>query len=380
MRIAQIAPLGLSLPPKKYGGTERVIATLTEELVRRGHEVTLFASGDSKTSAYLHSVCPEALPARDEYEQKNKVFDIYQHTAMNVLNISTAYRMQDEFDIIHDHTAQNYPVSLALAEYSRVPVVITLHGAFTRSTTSMFTFFTKPYYVSISKAQVQSTPLINHAGTVYHGLEMEHYPFGRVSEGYLLYVGRISVEKGVHHAISVADALDLPLIIAGSPDLNYKNYMETAILPHLSDKILWIGEVDEKRRNKLMSKALCLLHPITWSEPFGLTMIEAMACGTPVVAFNRGSVSEVVKDRVSGYVVDTLPEMIEAVKKVPLLSRRVTRDYALTQFTPRKMVDGYERIYRRVLRDKIKEVRSPAISRPSSVQPLSEFVFSPDFS
>lgn len=365
MRIAQIAPLDCRIPPKKSGGTERVISALTEELVKRGHEVTLFASGDSKTSARLISVSPTALSSRETKEKQNKIFDIYEHNAMNILNIGMAYRMQDEFDIIHDHTSQNYPASLALANSSSTPVVITLHGAFTKSTTTLFSFFNNPYYVSISKAQAKAAPHLTYMGNVYHGLNMEYFPFKAHSKGYLLFSGRISVEKGVHHAIRVAKILNLPLIIAGSVDSNYKSYMRDKILPHLSDQIRWVGEVDEKKRNSLMSNALCLLHPVTWPEPFGLSMIEAMACGCPVIAYSIGSIPEIVVPGETGFVVRTISDMVKAVQKVHTIDRLSCRTLALNKFSVKNMVDGYEAIYNRILSDhKEKFIRAPKTLRP----------------
>lgn len=379
MKIAQIAPVNIKIPPDKYGGTERVISALTEELVKRGHQVTLFASGDSQTSAKLVSICPRELPPRVIYEEKDKVYDIYEHTAWNVMNIALAYRMQDQFDVIHDHTAQNFPMSLALANVAKKPVVITLHGAFTKSTIALYTFFKNPYYVSISHAQSQFAPNINYIGNVYHGLNMVHYPFSANPDSYLLYVGRISPEKGVHHAIHVAKRIGRPLIIAGGQDMNYKNYISTAIQPHLSKMIRWIGEVDESTRNELMSKAYCTLHPITWPEPFGLTIIESMACGSPVVGFSIGSIPELIQNGKTGFVVNSVSEMVEAVKKIPSIDRSYCRSYALKRFTVEKMVDEYEKIYIKAQKQHSSFIRIPPVASYRSQKQLS-IDFLPDFS
>lgn len=339
MRIAQIAPLTTKVPPDKYGGTERIISVLTEELVKRGHKVTLFASGNSQTSARLISICPTELPPRILYEEKNQVYDIYEHTAWNMMNIAVAYKIQHQFDIIHDHTAQNFPMSLALANSSQTPVVMTLHGAFTKSTVALYSFFDKIHYVTISQAQAQSAANINFIDNVYHGLKMNHYPYNKNPDSYLLYVGRISPEKGVHIAIQVAKKLSRPLIIAGGQDMNYKNYVATAIQPYLSKQIQWLGEVDEATRNELMSKDYCTLHPVTWPEPFGLTIIESMACGSPVIGFSTGSIPELIKNGKTGFIVNSVSEMVDAVKKIPTIDRAYCRSYVLKHFTVKRMVD-----------------------------------------
>lgn len=357
MRIAQIAPIIESVPPKKYGGTERVIHTLTEELVRQGHDVTLFASGDSVTSAKLVSVYPRALR-----EDADKIEDIYGHNVWSVLNIGLAYRMQDEFDIIHDHTSQNSPICLPLADVSRTPVVMTLHSPFTPSNTVLFEFYNRPYIVTISKAQAKPAPNVHYIKNVYHGLQMDHFPFSATHDGYLLFVGRISKEKGVHHAITVAEQLDLPLIIAATIDPRGMNYFKRSIQPRLTDKIRWIGEVDEDERNRLMSKALCVLHPVTWPEPFGLSLIESMACGAPVVAFNNGSIPEVIADGETGYIVKNVKQMIMAVYSIDQISRARCREYALKQFSAKRMANDYLEIYQTIInRHKIPETSAPTI-------------------
>jgi glycosyltransferase involved in cell wall biosynthesis len=349
MRIAQIAPVTVKIPPSKYGGTERVIHALTEELVSRGHEVTLFASGDSTTSARLVSVTKRAVSSILPKKENEKVFDIYAPTVLNVLNIGQAYRMQDEFDIIHDHTVQNFPMSVPLADAAHTPVVATLHGAFTESNCKLFESYSRPNYVSISYAQRKNGANIKYVGNVYNGLSMEAYPFKASHKGYLLYIGRISLEKGVHFAIQTAKALQMPLIIAGPPDSNYKSYIKKTIVPQLTDTIRWIGEVNEKERNKLMSNAFAVLHPVIWPEPFGLTIIESMACGAPVIGFKKGSISELIKNGVSGYVVKNVEEMIGAVKRVSVINRAECRRYALQNFSASRMAQGYEEIYEKTL-------------------------------
>jgi glycosyltransferase involved in cell wall biosynthesis len=337
MKIAQIAPIVERVPPRTYGGTERVVHSLTEELVKRGHEVTLFASGDSISSAKIQSVYPRSL-------REAKLPDIYGSNPWTLLNFGLAYDMQDQFDVIHDHTM---PLSLPAANVASTPVIGTMHGAFNATNRKLFQTLRHPNIVSISQAQIFSAPNINHLGTVYNGLPMEHYPFSNEHEGYLLYVGRIAMEKGVHHAIEVADQLDMPLIIAAKLDPTDQQYFKGYIEPRLSNRIKWIGEVDEEERNKLMSKAKCFLHPVTWREPFGLTLIEAMATGCPVVAFNKGSIPEIIKTGVTGFV--DSESMIDAVEGIDVIDRAACRDHVLTNFSAVKMADNYEELYKKLV-------------------------------
>ncbi|HCP08970.1 MAG TPA: glycosyl transferase [Candidatus Moranbacteria bacterium] len=342
MKIAQIAPIIESIPPKRYGGTERVIHELTEELVKRGHEVTLFASGDSKTSAKLVSIFPEAL-------RNKKIKNMSFINAMSVQHIGMAYRQQNEFDIIHDHNAT---MSLAVAHNARRPVVVTYHGPYNEEISEVFRKLNRPYVVSISKSQVKNAENINHAGTVYNGLSMEHFPFSDTHDGYLLFVGRISMEKGLHHAIAAALELDLPLLIAAKLDPVDLGYFNDYILPFLSESIRWVGEVNEEERNRLMSKAMCFLHPITWPEPFGLTLIESMACGCPVIAIGKGSIPEIILDGKTGFVISEPEEMISKIQKIDTIKREDCRKHALENFSAKKMADGYEKIYEKILAEK----------------------------
>lgn len=375
MRIAQIAPIIESVPPARYGGTERVISALTEELVRRGHEVTLFASGDSKTKAKLVSVYPRCLRDSD-------VENIYGTNIWSLLNVGLAYQEYASFDIIHDHNSQNNPVSLPLANISDTPVVMTLHGpldgdyGFNKNGEGyeFFEMYSRPHLVTISNQQKSVAPHLNFAGTVYHGLPMSHYPFSKKHDGYLLFVGRVHLyngieEKGLLNAIKVAKMLNMPMYIAAKIDKSCKEdvrYYNEVIKPLLTDGIQFLGEVDETMRNELMSRAMCVLHAINFAEPFGLTIIESMACGAPVIGFNRGSVPEVIKDGVSGYVVNSLEEMAARVQDINKIDRLATRKYALDRFSVGKMADGYENIYERILDLKKQRV----ISSPRYVSKL----------
>lgn len=205
--------------------------------------------------------------------------------------------------------------------------------------------------MTISRSQAVPIPNINYIGTVYNGLDMKGYPFSDKDEGYLLFVGRICMEKGVHFAIEVAQYFNLPLIIAAKLENIEQDiqYFREFVEPKLSDQIRWVGEVDEAERNRLMSKARCFLHPVTWREPFGLTLIEAMACGTPVIAFKRGSIPEIIKNGRTGFVVEDVEEMIEALSNIDKIDRTYCRSYAITKFNVEKMADGYEEIYYKVL-------------------------------
>jgi glycosyltransferase involved in cell wall biosynthesis len=368
MKIGMIAPIGERVPPKKYGGTERVVYALTENLVRRGHDVTLFASGDSQTSAKLVSVVPNALREANN----NNPYGV-EHLSM--LNIGIAYQMQHKFDIIHDH---NVYFSLPTATLASTPVIMTMHGAITPEVKRYFEGLNNPYnpsFVTISHAQSLPIPDINFVGNVYHGLDMQHYPFSRDNDGYLLFVGRIHPEKGVEHAIEVAEYLNLPLVIAAKLDKPYIPYFKEKVEPRLNDKIQYIGEVDEERRNRLMSNALCLLHPVTWREPFGLVIIEAMACGCPVIAFRRGSIPEIIQHGKNGFIVEDTPEMIEYVTQINKIERRYCRKYALQNFNVDRMTDDYERIYQNVIEEKRKqEERATKESTPIRRQTIKATV------
>lgn len=360
LRIAQIAPVIESVPPQKYGGLERMVYGLTEELVKKGHEVTLFATADSKTSAHLVSITPKALRF-----QRN--IDPYGPNALTALNYGFAYQMQDQFDIIHDHLGS---ISLATANIAKTPVVMTMHGYFSQEMQELFSTLTRPNIVTISQKQAQLGPKkLNHAGTVYNGLDMEDYPFSNQHNGYLLFVGRITIEKGVHHAIKAAEMLDLPLIIAAKLEQNFQpdvEYFNKFVKPKLSKKIKWIGEVDENKRNELMSKALCMLHPVTWPEPFGLTLIESMACGCPVVAFNLGSIPEIIDNGRTGFIVSDVKGIISAISKINKISRADCRSHALAKFSAKTMTDNYEKIYYKVLG--MEEPKLPGKHEP--IEPL----------
>lgn len=359
MRIAQIAPIVERLPPKKYGGTERVIYHLTEELVLRGHDVTLFATGDTITSAKLVSVVPKGL--RETKGER----DIYGFNLHSLLNMGLAYAMADQFDIIHDHNAH---MGLPTANVVKTPVVMTWHGPYDEGMAEYFSRLNRPHLVSISQSQAALAPMLRFAGTVYNGLPMDGYPFSAATGDYLLYVGRIDAEKGVHLAIDAAMRLGKKLIIAAKLDdavPHIKRYFEEEIAPRLEKSgglAEWIGEVDETQRNELMSRATALLHAATWPEPFGLTLIEAGGCGCPVIAFGKGAIPEIVRDGVTGFIVQDVDGMVAAARRIGDIDRAACRAHALRNFSAARMAAGYEAIYRRIL------TRSAHVSRVSHVR------------
>lgn len=342
LKIAQVAPLWHRIPPKEYGGTERVVHALTEELVKKGHDVTLFATGDSITSANLYPSFPRGL----------KGLKLNQAEAGEIIlaHVGNAYKMHEEFDVIHDHLGA---LNLPAANFIDTPVVITMHGPVTPTKRKLYEMYDKPFYVPISHSQIKYFPNIHSAGVVHNGLPMDDYPFKRKGGDYLLFVGRIAKVKGVHFAIDVAEALDFPLIIAAKLDGRDVPYFKKFIKPRLSKKIKWIGEVSQDERNSLMAGALCFLNPITWKEPFGLTMIEAMACGCPVVAFNNGSIPEIIQDGKTGFIVGNVSEMVGAVEKIKSIDREYCRMHSLNNFSSKVMADKYEEIYYRVFESRL---------------------------
>ncbi len=342
MRIAQVAPLYESVPPRLYGGTERVVSWLADELVERGHEVTLFASGDSRTHARLVSAWPRALrldPAQPD------------PFALHTLELAQAFSRADDFDVVHCH------VDYLAFPYGRLvstPVVHTLHGRLDlRPLIHVLTELREVPLVSISDSQRE--PLaglgLNWVATVHHGLPMQDVPaVTTASDGrYLVFLGRMSAEKRPDLAIAVAKRAGLPLIMAAKVDRPDREYFEREIRPQLGHPLIeYIGEVSDAEKWRLLGDALALLFPIDWPEPFGLAMIEALACGTPVVARPCGAVPEIVRDGEVGFLADTVDELVAAVKRVDVIDRARCRRWAEAQFSVGVMADHYESVYRRL--------------------------------
>jgi glycosyltransferase involved in cell wall biosynthesis len=339
MKIAQIAPLYESCPPRLYGGTERVVFYLAEELVRLGHEVTLFASGDSQTSAKLVAGCERAL--RLDGRVKDPL--VYHMTMLDGVR-----RQADQFDILHFHT--DYLHFPFFAEHCDKPIT-TMHGRLDLADLAvMMRAFPQLPLVSISAAQRMPMPWANWYATVHHGLPRDLHRLGDGNGGYLAFLGRISPEKGVDRAIAIARRVGLPLQIAAKVDPVDKAYYEAQIEPLLSDPLIeFVGELGDSDKSAFLGDAVALLFPIDWPEPFGLVLIEAMANGTPVVAFGCGSVPEIMEDGVTGLIVYSVDAAVAAVPRARELDRRQIRQRFEKRFTAERMAHDYLRVYDKVL-------------------------------
>lgn len=336
MRIAMVAPVDLRVPPIAYGGTELVVSLLTEELVRRGHDVTLFASGDSVTAARLIHPCSRYIRGSDR--------DLPTLTLLNVVN---AYSLADSFDVIHNHTCAE---GLAVAGFVRTPTVTTLHGHLTKDSAEVFRGYCQ-WYVTISQsAKTLIAPGGRFAGVVYNAIDCDSYPFepGPRSD-HLLFLSRMSMEKGPHLAIEAARKAGRRLVLAGNVHKPDEPYFKEMVAPLLDgDQFLYVGEVDAQRKRQLLCEAVCLLAPITWPEPFGIFLVEAMACGTPVIVLNRGAAPEVVVHGTTGFVVENVDEMAAAIEQVPSIDPFECRRHVEERFDAPRMVDDYLAVYHRV--------------------------------
>jgi glycosyltransferase involved in cell wall biosynthesis len=335
MRIAQVAPLYESVPPRFYGGTERVVQYLTEELVRQGHDVTLFASGDSVTSARLISPCRASLrlgsPSIDGL-------------AAHLLMLEQVFQRAEEFDVVHFHI--DY-LHFPLSRRSATPHVTTLHGRLDLPyLASLYTEYSDMPVVSISDAQRRPLEWINWRGTVYHGLPLDLLPPGNGDGGYLAFLGRISPEKRVDRAIEISNRVGIPLKIAAKVDTVDQEYFTTQIRPLLNvPQIEFLGEIGEDEKAEFLGNAQALLFPIDWPEPFGLVIIEAFSCGTPVVAFRGGSVDELIEDGATGFVVEDIDQAVRAVQRVGDIGRRRCRATFEALFSSSRMAVDYVKIY-----------------------------------
>jgi glycosyltransferase involved in cell wall biosynthesis len=349
LRIAQLAPPFESVPPARYGGTERVVSTLTEELVRRGHDVTLFASADSHTSATLVPIVDQALwhhdpPSNDFEMQRGAIF-------------GTILEAMDAFDVVHSHLDF---LGFGLAHAAPRPMVSTLHGRLDVPTLlPAYRAFAELPLVSISNAQRRPLARANWLGTVYHGIDLDQFTFNPAPGQYLAFLGRISPDKGLDVAIRVAQRAGWPLKVAARPPLSFsdnpevirdREYFEQVIQPLLAEPgVELIGEVGGPQKDEFLGHAAALLFPIRWPEPFGLVMPEALACGTPVLALRDGSVPEVIEQGVTGFICHLEDELVQAVQRIPELDRGRCRSEAARRFSPAAMADGYEQIYAHLL-------------------------------
>lgn len=336
MKIAQIAPLWERVPPFRYGGIELIVSLLTDELVRRGHEVTLFASGDSITTAQLKSVHNKALrldPSVKEpglYEQM-MLFEVFSNA--------------DRFDIIHSHVGC---AALPYTSFVKTPTVHTTHGIFTPDNEKMFRRFAWQPYISISEAQREPRLGLNYIQTIYNGIDTSVYPFqAQPSQpAYLAFVGRISSEKGPIEAMKIARAAGLPLKMAGKVDPVDREYYRDCVEPLIDgEQIQYFGEVSHEEKAQLLGGATVTLFPITWREPFGLVMIESMATGTPVIGMGLGSVPEVIAHGKTGFVCHSLEQMVDMIPDAMKIDRQTCRDYAIDRFSVQAMTSAYEKAY-----------------------------------
>jgi len=351
MRIAQIAPLFEAVPPKLYGGTERIVSYLTEELVALGHDVTLFASGDSVTAATLAPMCERALRLDPS---------IGDPAAHPMIMLERVFRRAHEFDVLHFHV-DYWPFSLFTRQPT--PFVATLHGRLDLPEIW-------PHYemhpgvplISISDSQRSPMSWASWATTIHHGLpERLLVPQDGAEPSYLAFLGRISPEKRVDRAIEIAGRCGLPLKIAAKVDRADRDYFDAKIRPLLSQPhVEFIGEIGDGDKAAFLSGAHALLFPIDWPEPFGLVMIESMACGVPVVAFNHGSVPEVIEDGRTGFIVDDIEGAVRAVERLPALSRPAVRQRFEERFTARRMAEDHVALYARLARGRASPVRAVA--------------------
>ena len=347
MRIAQVAPLVESVPPRKYGGTERVIATLTAELVRMGHDVTLYASGDSRTEARLIPLVERALWKSDAPRNE---------TLLHLAELGRVVRDARRYDVVHSHLDA---MAFSFGRQSPTPFVHTLHGRLDLPELQpFFQQFDDVPVVSISDSQRRPIPHANWMGRVYNGVDTARLPFGAGRGGYLAFVGRISPEKGLVEAIDVALKIGMPLKIAARLPLDEIDnpwvaldwaYYRDEVKPRLASSLIeFVGEVDDVEKGELLQDAAGLLFPINWPEPFGLVMVEALACGTPIIARSMGSTPEVIRHGETGFLCSTVEEMVDACRQLESIDRAACRQDAEERFSAHAMARGYLDVYQRV--------------------------------
>lgn len=341
MRIAQIAPLWEQVPPPAYGGTELVVSLLTDELVRRGHHVTLFASGDSETLAQLNACSEQALRKLGVGESQYHVYE--------QMELSTVFAQAQAFDLIHSHVGY---AAFPYANLSKTPVVHTLHGTIPPWMEPIFQQHQQQNFVSISDSQRRPELGLNYVGTVYNAIAAQTFQFHSQPKTppYLAFLGRMSPEKGPHLAIRIAKETGYPLKMAGKVDPIDQDFFDRDIAPQIDGKqIQFLGEANHEQKNALLGNATATLFPITWREPFGLVMIESLASGTPVIAMAMGSAPEVITHGETGFLCQTVEDCVRGVFQLNQLSRQACRQYVEQTFNVKKMVDGYEAVYQTLL-------------------------------
>ena len=334
MRIAMLSPIAWRTPPLRYGPWERMVSLLTEGLVKRGIDVTLFATGESKTKAKLVSVIAKGY--EEDREISPKVWEC--------LHISELFERAGEFDIIHN---QFDFLPLTYTAITKTPVVTTIHGFSSPKILPVYRKYNdKAYYVAISDADRSSE--LGYVATVHHGIDIESFTFNREPGEYLLFFGRFHWDKGAKEAIEIAKKTGKKLILAGL--IQDEAYFDKEVKPHIDDKqIVYAGMADPEKRDTLLGNALALLHPINFEEPFGLSVVESMACGTPVIAFNKGSMPELIIDGKTGFLVSTVDDAVDAVSRIQSISRKECRSHVEEHFTVDRMVDDYIKVYQKIL-------------------------------
>ncbi|MCS6951715.1 MAG: glycosyltransferase family 4 protein [Bryobacterales bacterium] len=334
MKLAMLAPIAWRTPPRHYGPWEQVVSLLTEGLVRRGVDVTLFATADSITSARLVAVCPRGYEEDPELDAK----------VWECLHISAVFERAREFDLIHNHFDF---LPLTYSGLVSTPVLTTIHGFSSPKILPVYRKYNRrAYYVSISHAD--RAPDLSYVATVYHGIDLSRFTFREQPEDYLLFFGRIHPDKGTREAIEIARRAGRRLLIAGI--IQDRAYWEREVAPWVDgERVQYLGSAGPELRDRLLGGAWALLHPIRFAEPFGLSVVEAMACGTPVIAFPRGSMPELIRDGETGFLVADVDAAVEAVARIPSLKRRRCRQEAEERFSSERMVDDYLRVYREIL-------------------------------
>lgn len=335
MRIAMISPIAWRTPPHHYGPWERVVSLLTEGLLSAGINVTLFATADSETKAKLHAICPKG------YEEDPEILP----KVWECLHISEVFEHAHKFDIIHNHFDF---LPLTYSKLVKTPMLTTIHGFSSPKITPVYKKYNQTvYYISISEAD--RDPELNYLATIHHGIDLEHFTFNPAPEEYLLFFGRIHADKGTYEAIQIAKKCKKKLIIAGI--IQDMAYFKKKVKPYINDDICYVGSADSGKRDKLLGNASALLHPINFAEPFGLSVVESFACGTPVIAFDKGSMSEIILDGKNGFLVSTIDEAVSAVKKITHINRLFCRKDAEQRFTSQRMVQDYIKVYQMILNE-----------------------------
>jgi glycosyltransferase involved in cell wall biosynthesis/quercetin dioxygenase-like cupin family protein len=344
MRIAMLSSIAWRTPPRHYGPWEQVVSLLTEGLVARGVDVTLFATGDSETGGRMHAIAP-----RPYEEDKALIPKVWES-----LHISEVFERAQDFDLIHNHFDF---LPLTYSCLVKTPVLTTIHGFSSEKILPVYKKYNgKAYYVAISDAD--RSPDLAYVATIHHGINLEQFTFNSSDGGYLLFFGRIHPDKGAREAIEIARLANRDLLIAGI--IQDEHYFETEVKPHLDgSKVQYIGSVGPELRDNLLGGAACLLHPISFNEPFGLSIVEANACGTPVIAFSRGSMPEIITNGVNGFLVSNSSEAVDAVKRIHTISRTDCREVATERFSRDRMVDEYLEVYERIVKETTTEDRRP---------------------